>query len=354
VTHIGGFSLEELGVAIGGAVQGDGDVRIYGAANLEDAEPGTIVRVEHARYLEAAVAGPCTAILGSEALPAVAKPVIRVDNVRLAFIRCLELFDHEELPPPGVDRTAVLGEGASLGNGCSVGPLAVLGRRVTLGDRVVIHPHAVLGDDVEVGEDTIIFPHAVLYARTIVGARARIHAGAVIGADGFGYEWTGSRHQKKPHNGRVRIGDDVEVGANTTIDRATTGETVIGPGTKIDNLVQVGHNVHTGQHCLVVAQVGIAGSATLGNGVVLAGQAGVNPHVTVGDGTVVAGKTGVWGDQPPGARISGNPSRPHREEVRIQALLGRLPELLRRVREIERRLQASAPAGDSAAGPAAE
>jgi len=238
-----------------------------------------------------------------------------------------------------VDPTAVLGEGVELGEGCSVGAYAVLGRGVRLGPGAAVLPHAVVGDGSEIGAASVVFPHAVLYPRTVLGERVRVHAGAVIGADGYGYQWTGERHQKKPHNGRVRLCDDVEVGANTTIDRATTDETVIGPGTKIDNLVQVGHNVRMGAHCLLVSQVGIAGTARLGNGVVLAGQAGVNSHITVGDGVQAAGKAGVWTDQPAGARVHGNPARPYREDMRIQAALGQLPELLRRVRQLERQLE---------------
>lgn len=332
------ISLRDLAAALGGEPEGDGDLPLFGAAGLEDAAAGTIVRVEHKRFLAQAESSPASALLVSAQLGPVAKPAIRVENPRLAFVRCLELFSREVRPAPGVHPTAVVGAGCQLAESCFVGAYAVLGKGVRLAAGVVVHPHVVVGDDVEVGEDSILYPQVVLYDRTVVGRRVRVHSGAVVGADGYGFEWTGERHLKKPHNGSVRLCDDVEVGANTTIDRATTGETVIGPGTKIDNLVQIAHNVRTGAHCLVISQVGIAGSATLGNGVVLAGQVGVNPHVTIGDGTQAGGKTGVWGDQPAGARISGNPGRPHREEVRIQAALGRLPELLRRVKELERRL----------------
>jgi len=204
----------------------------------------------------------------------------------------------------------------------------------------------VLGDEVEIGAGSVVYPHAVLYAGTVTGARVRIHAGAVIGGDGFGYVWSGEGHQKIPQNGRVRIEDDVEIGANTTIDRATTGETVIGPGTKIDNLVQVAHNVRTGAHCVMAAQVGIAGSATLGSGVVLGGKAGLKDHISVGDGVIAGAQAGLWGDVEPGQFVSGHPARPHREHVRIEAALGKLPELLRRVRELERRLGAGEEGGE--------
>jgi UDP-3-O-[3-hydroxymyristoyl] glucosamine N-acyltransferase len=214
----------------------------------------------------------------------------------------------------------------------------VLGRNVRLAAGVVIHPHVVLGDNVEIGANSVVFPQAVIYRDSVLGERVRVHSGAVVGADGYGYEWSGKGHYKIPQLGRVRLENDVEVGANTTIDRATTGETVIGAGTKIDNQVQIAHNVRTGQHCLIVAQVGIAGSTTLGNGVVLAGQVGVKDHIQIGDGVQAAGKSGIWGNVPAGQKISGHPARPHREEIRLQAAIGKLPELLRRVASLERLL----------------
>lgn len=334
-----GIPLGELAEAIGGVVEGDPEVRILGLAGLDDAAPGMLVRVEHPRLLPTALAGPAAAILTNDEVGPVARPCIRVPRVRLAFSRCLALFDAERAPEPGVHPTAVVGARCELAESCSIGAYAVLGSRVRVAEGAVIHPHVVVGDDAEIGPESVLFPHAVLYARTVVGARVRIHSGVVLGADGYGYDWAGDHHEKKPHIGRVRIGDDVEIGANTTIDRATTGETVIGPGTKIDNLAQIGHNVKTGAHCLIVAQAGIAGSSVLGNGVVIAGQVGVSHQVKIGDGAQVAGKSGVWTDVPAGGRVFGMMARPHREEMKIQAALSRLPDLLRRVKELEKRLE---------------
>jgi UDP-3-O-[3-hydroxymyristoyl] glucosamine N-acyltransferase len=338
-----GISLAELAERLGGQVEGSPAVRVTGAAGLQDAAAGSLVRVEHPRYLAEAEASAASAILTDLRIGPLQKPAIRVAKVRLAFAQALELFAPDEDTPDGIHETAVIASDAELGQGCAVGPYAVIGRKARIGARAVVHAHAVIGEGVEIGEDSVIFPQVVVYSRTLVGARVRIHSGSVIGADGFGYEWSGQGHRKIPQIGRVRIGDDVEIGANTAIDRATTGETVIGPGTKVDNLVQVAHNVRTGAHCLIVSQVGIAGSTTLGNGVVLAGQAGVKDHVHLGDGVQAAGKSGVWGDQPAGARVSGHPARPHREEIRIQAALGQLPELLKRVAELERRLKDADP-----------
>jgi UDP-3-O-[3-hydroxymyristoyl] glucosamine N-acyltransferase len=332
------WTLGEIADRIEGTVHGDPAVVIRGVAGLDDAQPDSLVRVEHPRYLARALACRAGALLVDREMDPGTRPAIRVQNVRVAFPLILQLFSLERKPDPGIHPTAVLGAGTELGPGCFVGAYAVLGERVKLAPGVTVHPHAVIGDDVEVGEGSTIFPQAVLYPRTVVGQRVRVHSGAVVGADGYGYEWNGKQHLKKPHNGRVRLGDDVEVGANATVDRATTGETVIGPGTKIDNLVQIGHNVKTGAHCLIVSLTGIAGSTSLGNGVVLGGQVGVNQHLIIGDGVQAAARSGLWGDQPAGAAVSGNPARPHRENVRIQAAIGRLPEMLRRLRKLEKRL----------------
>jgi UDP-3-O-[3-hydroxymyristoyl] glucosamine N-acyltransferase len=183
----------------------------------------------------------------------------------------------------------------------------------------------------------------VLYSRTRLGARVRLHGGVVVGADGFGYQWDEKQHRKIPHVGGVLIEDDVEVGSNSTIDRGQTSDTVIGAGTKIDNLVQIGHNVRIGRHSLLIAHVGIGGSATIGNGVILAGMAGVNDHSKIGDGALVSAKTGVWGDVGPKEWVSGHPARPHKAHLRIEAALGKLPELLKRVAELERRISEESP-----------
>ncbi len=328
------LTLSDLAERLGGEVVGDGDVVIVGIAGLEDAAPGTLVRVEQPRYLERALASACEALLVGPGLEVSGKPAIRVENVRAAFVRCLELFAPNEGLPSGVHPTAVLGEGCEIDPSAAVGPYAVLGDGVRLAAGATVHAHVVVGDHAQIGEGSILFPNVTLYPRTSVGKRVKVHAGTVIGGDGFGYEWFGDHHHKVPQNGRVRLEDDVEIGANTTIDRATTGDTVIGRGTKVDNLVQIAHNVRTGAHCLIVSQVGIAGSAVLGNGVVLGGQAGVKDHITIPDGVMAAGRTGVWGSPAPGSKISGNPDRPHREEVRIQASLGKVPDLVKRVEKL--------------------
>jgi UDP-3-O-[3-hydroxymyristoyl] glucosamine N-acyltransferase len=342
-----GLRLRELAAALGGTLEGDPNLHITGIAGLEDAAPGTLVRVEAPRYLAAANDTPAAALLAPEGLEGVAKPCIRVAQVKLAYIRALELFARPEHSPEGVHRTAVVDESAQIAEGCSIGAGVVIGPGTRIGAGVVLHPHVVVMENVEIGPGCVLYPCVVVYPRTVLGERVRVHAGSVLGSDGYGYEWDGTRHVKRPHLGRLRVGDDVEIGANSTLDRATTGETVIGPGTKIDNLVQVAHNVRLGAHCLLVSQAGVAGSTVLGNGVVIGGQSAVKDNLTVADGVYVIGKGGVWGDLRSAGMYSGNPARPHSEEIRIQASLGRLPDLLKRVKELERRLAALEGEGDS-------
>ncbi len=342
----GGLTLTDLAAILNGQAEGDPNTWVSGVSTVEDATPGTVVRVETRRFLQMALESAAAVLLVAPGLTGVTKPCVRVPHVRLAFLRCLELFENEPHPTPGVHATVVLGEGVAVGEGCSLGPRVVLGDRVVLHDRVTLHPGVVVGDDVTIGADSVLFPNVVLYPRTVVGRRVRIHAGAVLGADGYGYEWDGVQHRKRPHLGRVRIADDVEIGANTTIDRATTGETVIGPGSKLDNLVQVGHNVRTGAHCLLIATSALPGSVQLGNGVVLAGYATANPGTKLADGVILGGKSAAWDDISTPGHWTGNPARPHREYLRVQAALNRLPELLERVKELEQRLAEATGDGD--------
>ncbi len=332
-------TLGQIAALLGGQLHGDPDLAITGPTGLEDAVAGSMVRVDHPKHLAAALASEATALLCRPDLEGVTKPSVRVDHPKVAFARLLAAFD-PETRPVGIHRTAVLAPDVVLDVDCAVGAYAVIGAGTRLGKGVAVHSHVSIGAGCEIGEGSVLFPGAVLYDRTVIGARVRIHSGAVIGADGFGYEPTPTGLLKIPQIGRVRIEDDVEVGANSTIDRATTGETVIGAGSKIDNQVQVAHNVRTGRYCILVSQVGVAGSTRLGNGVVLGGQAGVKDHVEVGDGVQAAGRSGIWGDQPAGAKVAGHPARPYREEMRINGALTQLPELLKRVKELERRLAA--------------
>lgn len=330
------MKLRDLARAVGGTVAGDGDVEVAGFAEIERAEPGTIVMVRDARHLPQAEAGRASAVLLPESVPVSAKPAIRCVDVRLAFARGLEILHPAAPPAPGVHPTAVVGEGTHLGREVSLGPYAVIGAGCVIGDRVVIGSGTVVGRDVTVGDETVLFPHVTIYDRTVIGRRVILHSGGVIGSDGFGYAAAAGRQVKIPHVGRVVIEDDVEIGANTAVDRATLGETRIGAGTKIDNVVQVGHNVTIGRNVVIVALSGISGSVEIGDGAVLAGRVGVVDHVKIGAGAMVLAGAAVRKDVAPGEVVWGVPARLHRDELAIQASLGRLPDLLKRVTALER------------------
>ena len=243
-----------------------------------------------------------------------------------------------EPPPHGIDRLASVHPGARVGEGASIFPFACVGEGSTLGARCQVHSGAVVGRNCRLGDVVILYPHAVLYDGTVLGDRVIVHANAVLGADGFGYRLQGGRHVKVPQLGSVELGDDVEIGACTTIDRGTFQVTRVGEGTKIDNLVMVGHNCQIGRHNLFVSQVGVAGSCSTGDYVVLAGQVGIADHVHIHDGAQIGARSGVMRDVPGGQRFLGAPARPEGEEKRILLCLDRLPELSRDVRRLKRQL----------------
>lgn len=263
-----------------------------------------------------------------------------VDDVELAMARALALFAPPIWRPgEGIDPTARVDATARLGPGCRVGPLVVIGPHVVLGARCVLHPGVVLGAETALGDDCELFPHVVVRERCRLGHRVTVHAGSIIGTDGFGYRWDGRQHLKVPQIGRVVIEDDVEIGSCTCIDRAKFGETVVGRGTKIDNLVQVAHNVRIGNHCIITGQVGLAGSVVVGHGVVFGGQSAVRDHVRLGDGAMVAACSAVAEDVAPGAVVSGLPALPHRQSLREQGALRRLPELVQQARQLQEQVR---------------
>lgn len=327
----------------GNLKEGGDDPDLTGVAPLDRAGPADLTLLVHpryARYLESTRAG---AILVNEALAEKCRgrPHITVADVHAALARLLPVLHPQERPTPSVHPTAVIGRSVSLGEHVLVGPYAVIGAGSTIGSRSRIGAHAVIGERCEIAEDVVLYPHVCLYANVRVGARSILHAGVRAGTDGFGYAFTPAGHTKVPQVGRCIIGSDVEIGANTTIDRGSIGATEIGDGVKIDNLVHIAHNVRIGAHSIIVAQVGIAGSTTIGKGVTLAGQAGIPGHLHIGDGATIAAQAGVFGDVPAGATYSGYPARPHKEALRTQAGLGRLPDVLRRLAALEKALSSS-------------
>lgn len=323
---------ERLGARV---VAGDGGRLVVGVCGNNALQAGAVT------YLTAAPADTAPlAVLGALLVApglvlAVDVPHLACANPRLAFAQALAYYHPEDVPPAGVHPTATVAPDAQLGAGVSIGPHASIGSGAVLGDGVVIGDGAVVANGVVLGAGTRLFPQVVIYPRCTLGARVRVHAGTVIGSDGFGYEWDGTRHAKIPQVGGVIIEDDVELGANVTVDNGTVGATVIRRGTKVDNLVHLAHNVEVGEHTLLVAQVGISGSTRVGAGCVLGGQVGVAGHLSIGPRSTIAAKSGVSKNVPGNATYSGFPLRRHEEEKKIKAALGRLPQLLRRVARLE-------------------
>jgi UDP-3-O-[3-hydroxymyristoyl] glucosamine N-acyltransferase len=326
---------------VGGTLQGGADPDLTGVAPLDRAGPADLSFLAHPRYLPYVDASAAGGLLVAPALvertpDGRARIVVR--DVHRALAAILPHLYPERPPRPGIHATAVIGAGVRLGEQVSIGPHVVIGEGARIGARTTIAAHGVIGAGCDVGEDAVLHPNVTLYPNVRVGARSILHAGVRAGVDGFGYVLAEGAHRKVPQVGGCVIGADVEIGANTTIDRGSVGATEIGDGVKIDNLVHIGHNVRIGAHTLVIAQVGIAGSTTVGARVTLAGQAGIPGHITIGDGATVAAQAGVFGDIPAGAVYSGYPARPHRESLRGQAAVARLPKLLRRIQALERAL----------------
>ena len=338
------FTTAQLAQQLGAELVGDGSIEITGFAPAESAVPGCLTFAENEQFMAKAEASGASAVLVGATVTSTTKTLLRVKNPRLAFAKVLPLFFSEPQPAPGVHGTAVVAPDAQIDPTAHVGPHCVVGARVKIGARSALLGGNHVGDDTQLGEDVRLFPNVVIYARTLVGHRVRIHAGAVIGSDGFGYVLDGGRHRKVLQIGQVIIHDDVEIGANTCIDRAALGSTVIGRGSKIDNLVQIAHNVVTGEGCLLVSQVGIAGSTTLGSYVVLAGQVGLIDHLKLGNQVTVAAQSGVMKNIPDGETWMGYPAAPARETQRNYLLVRRLADWQKRIIQMEEQIAAlSAP-----------
>ncbi|MEM6454533.1 MAG: UDP-3-O-(3-hydroxymyristoyl)glucosamine N-acyltransferase [Acidobacteriota bacterium] len=342
-----GTRADALAKAVDATLAGDGALRVGAARALEDAGPDDLSFATSPAMRARAAASRAGALL----VPPVLADLVRDDGTPVPALLVVEdpqraliaILDRLAPPPPrpaaGVHPTAVVGDDCAIDPSAHVGPYAVVGARVVLGPNVVVHAHVTIGDDCVVGADAALHPQAVLYAGCVLGPRVIVHSGAVIGADGFGYLTRGGVHHKVPQIGIVALGADVEVGANSTIDRAALEQTVVGDGSKIDNLVQVGHNAALGQGCVVCAQSGIAGSSVLGDHVVLAGQVGVVGHIEVGDRTQVASKAAIMQSVDGDQVLGGTPAVGATTWRKQVAALARLPELLRRVRRLERQLR---------------
>lgn len=334
------LTAREIAALVQGELRGDAEASVRRVAPIDRAGEGELTFLAAARYAPLLANCGASVALVSPDLAETPGPVaarIVVAKPQEAMLRLLPTLFTPPVRRPGVDATARIGRGARLGEEVMVGPYVVIGDGAEIGDRVRLDAHVVVGDGVTIGDDSHLFPHVSAYPGTQVGRRVVVHAGARLGNDGFGFVFSRGVHQKIPHVGRCLIEDDVEIGANTTIDRGSIDDTVIGAGTKIDNLVMIAHNVRIGRLCLIVAQAGIAGSTRIGDGCVIGGQAGIGGHLSIGDGARIAGQAGVFGDVPAGETWSGYPARPHREALRAQGALFRLTGLIRRLESLVER-----------------
>jgi UDP-3-O-[3-hydroxymyristoyl] glucosamine N-acyltransferase len=331
----GSLTAQAVAELVGGRLLGDGGIRIHRVRPLDQAGPDALSFAVSARYAADLDSSKAGAVLVPEALASGAGPGTRivVPDPYGALVRVLHALYPRESPEAGIDPTARIGSGVAIGPDVSIGPFVVLGRDVRLGARCRLAQGVSIGDGVIVGDDTTLGPGVVCYSGTRIGSRVVLKAGAVLGGDGFGYLSDGKGHTRIPHVGGCILADEVEVGSNTCIDRGSIDDTVVGRGTKLDNLVQVGHNVRIGERCLIMAGVGIAGSTRVGNDVILAGHVGVTDHLAIGDRARIAAKSAIFGDVPAGASFSGHPARPHRQFLRAQAAMYRLAAI---VDELER------------------
>ena len=330
-------TVKELAQFLGGTVIGDENREISDVKGLAEAGSDDIsFAVEpYTEYLPQVHAG---AVITEKEYPAGNNTLVLVENPRLAFSKLLELFHPRQSVQKGIHSTAVVDESAKIGENTAVMAYAVIGKNVNIGAGSVVYPYVFIGDNVTIGANAAIYPGAVIMENTVMGDNAVIRAHAVIGGEGFGFATKDGKHTRIPQIGNVTIGDDVEIGACTTIDNGTFGSTKVGRGTKIDNLVHLGHNVEIGEDCFVIAQTGIAGSTKVGNHVIFAGQTGCTGHITIGDNVTFAGKSGIVGNVASNTVNAGFPARPHIEWSRTQVYIKKLPDLAKTVKALEKRI----------------
>jgi len=336
--------LRDLADLVGGRVVGDPSIVITGIAPIREASAGQIAFLSNPRYAAELATTRASAVILSPrhetapAPPALARVI--VDDPYYGMSQVIRHFHDRPWQPTGVSPLASVGPAVTMGLEVSIHPFVVIGDRAVIGDRVTLCPGCYVGEEAVIGDDSLLYPNVTVRERVRLGRRVIIHSGTVVGSDGFGYAFHGGQHHKIPQVGTVIIEDDVELGANVSVDRATLGQTVIGRGTKVDNLVQIAHNVTIGERSIIVAQAGISGSTSLGKGVVLAGQVGVVGHLTIGDGVRVGAQSGVAQNVPPGQDLSGSPAIPHRQWLAVQATLPHLPDIRRRLHRLEEELDA--------------
>ena len=333
-----GRKLADLANDLGAEVFGDGDLEVCGVRPLDTARTEHLSFLHNPKYVKEAQSSGAGAILVAEPDSLPGRNLLVCPEPYLALARVLEIFHPVARPEPGVHPSAVVADGVFVGEGVNIGPLASVAEGATIGDRSVVGAGCVLGRGVEIGADCVLHPRVVVEDRCKIGDRCVVNSGTVIGSDGFGYATVDGTHHKVRQVGIVVLEDEVELGSNVCVDRAALGETRIGRGTKVDNLVQIAHNVEIGEHCLLVAQSGISGSTQIGHHTVFAGQSGCSGHLKIGSGVVLAARAAAFKDVPDGATIAGAPARPHREWLKANANLQRLDGLRAKVKMLEERL----------------
>ena len=333
--------LKKIVSHINGSLIGDENVKIIGIASIKDAKEGEITflaRPGYKKYLKDCRASAIIVGKNFQADTIKNINIVVADDPASAYISTFQLFVKPKIKKAGTNKLASVSKQARIAKNASIGPYVFIDKKTIIKSGVTVYPFVCIGENVSIGEGSTIYPHVTLYDNVTIGKNVTIHSGTVIGSDGFGYMWDGKKHAKIPHIGKVVIADDVEIGANVTIDRAELGQTIIKKGTKIDNLVQVAHNVSIGENSIIVSQVGISGSVSIGKNVVLAGQTGVADHVTIGDNVMAGGRAGITGDVPPNSLVSGTPHMPHKEWLKQSIYLKKLPLLFEKMRKIEKTL----------------
>lgn len=333
-------TLREIVSLVDGELAGDPDIIITGISGIKEAKEGDITFLANPKYSSLMSTTKAAAIITSREVSESVKSLIKVDNPSVAFAKVIKLSAPNGIKhPKGIHSTAVISPGAHIEDGVVVGAYAVIEDGVRVGKGTIIYGGCYVGNHTSIGKDCLIYPNVSIRERIEIENRVIIHSGAVIGSDGFGFAMVRGVQKKIPQIGTVSIENDVEIGANVTIDRARFDKTIIGKGTKIDNLVQIAHNVTTGENCIIVAQTGVSGSTILGKGVILAGQAGIVGHIHIGDRAIVAAQAGVTKSVPPDIKVSGYPAKPHDTAKKINAYVQRLPDLYKKTKDLEEKIK---------------
>ncbi|MCR4337830.1 MAG: UDP-3-O-(3-hydroxymyristoyl)glucosamine N-acyltransferase [Candidatus Omnitrophica bacterium] len=333
-------TLKEIAQLLDGEIDGDPNLVVTGLSGIKEAKKGDLTFLANSKYLSLVNQTQATAILISPDVKVKGVASIKTTDPSFAFAKVAELMNEKMIPSfLGIHEKAHIAQGAQIGRETNIGPFAVVEAGAQIGDRTTIHSGCYIGSQTVIGEDCLVYSNVSIREKVQIGHRVIIHSGTVIGSDGFGFVDVKGAHHKIPQIGIVVIEDDVEIGANVTIDRARFEKTVIGRGTKIDNLVQIAHNVKVGQNCIIAAQAGVAGSSVIEDGVTLAGQVGVAGHLTIGKGAIVGGQAGVTSSVDPYTVVSGYPAKPHAHAKRVNACLQKLPEYVKTIKELEKKIE---------------